>query len=137
MTEIKDMMIETPIDKLIKIVKEREKISVSEMAKELGVSQTQIEDWVRILEERDFIELRYPTMGEPVIILKRVTESKVNKKEKKFEKEKEKIDKKTEKFEEKITETEKKIEVTDREVSEMEKELHKRIENVEKNIKML
>jgi len=137
MEEINDMLIETPIDKLIKLVKEKERITIAEVAKTLGATETQVEDWVRILEERDFVELRYPTIGEPLIILKRVTDAKINQKEKKFEKEKEKIEKKTEKFEEKVTETEKKIEMTDKEVSELEKELHKRIEGVEANLKIL
>lgn len=101
-----DMLIETPIDELVKLIKAKEKMTVSEAAKELGVSQTQIEDWVRVLEEKDFVELKYPAMGEPVIILKTVTDRTMNKKEKEIKKEKEKIEKKTEKFEEKITNTE-------------------------------
>lgn len=129
-----EMIIETPIDKLIKLVREKEKITISEAAKELGVTQTQVEGWIRILEERDFVKLRYPTIGEPIIILKKIKEEKITRK---IERERKRIEEKTEKFEEKIIKTEKKIEITGKEVSKLEKELHKKIEGVEKNLKFL
>lgn len=81
MTEIKDMLIETPIDKFIALVKERKKLQLSEAARILGVDESSVEGWVKILEEREFLEITYPTIGQPTIILKNITSKDVNEKE--------------------------------------------------------
>ena len=44
-------VIETGVDKLVKLVKERGRIAMSDATKELGVNTAVIQEWVDFLEE--------------------------------------------------------------------------------------
>jgi len=57
-----EFSIETSIDKLIELLRKRNKIKISEASKILNVSQKQIDDWVFTLEDKGIVELKYPTM---------------------------------------------------------------------------
>ncbi len=67
---MEDHVIETSIDELIQALKERGKMNVSEAADFLKMTQKQIEPILNILEENSIIEIKYPVIGEPKIILK-------------------------------------------------------------------
>jgi hypothetical protein len=67
---MEDHVIETSIDELIQVLKERGKMNVSEAADFLKMTQKQIEPILNILEENSIIEIKYPVIGEPKIILK-------------------------------------------------------------------
>ena len=54
----KKSVIETGVDKLVKLVSDRKKISVKEAAKELGVSVSSIEEWADFLEEEGIISIQ-------------------------------------------------------------------------------
>jgi predicted ArsR family transcriptional regulator len=54
----KKSVIETGVDKLVRLVSERKKISVKDAAKELGVSTTSIEEWSDFLEEDGIISIQ-------------------------------------------------------------------------------
>lgn len=64
-----DILIETQIDELSKLVTQRKRVKVSEAAKILKTTESRIEEWVRILEDHGFVKLVYPALGEPEIIL--------------------------------------------------------------------
>lgn len=51
-------VIETGVDKLVTLVNDREKISVKDAAKELGVSVASIEEWADFLEEEGIISVQ-------------------------------------------------------------------------------
>ncbi len=65
--------VETDVDKLYEIVREKGIIKVKEAAKLLGIDTEQVEEWGRILEEHKLVRLRYPPVGEPVLVLRRFT----------------------------------------------------------------
>lgn len=67
---MEDHIIETSIDKLIEFLREKGKINISEAAEFLGVTHKQLEPWLNTLEENGIIEIKYPVIGEPRIILK-------------------------------------------------------------------
>jgi len=67
---MEDHVIETSIDELIQVLKERGKMNVSEAADFLKMTQKQIEPILNTLEENSIIEIKYPVIGEPKIILK-------------------------------------------------------------------
>lgn len=67
---MENRVIETSIDELIRILKENEKMSISEVADCLKLSLRQIEPILNVLEENGTIEIKYPVIGEPKIILK-------------------------------------------------------------------
>ncbi len=63
--------LQTDIDKLYAIVKEKGKLRVSEVASAFGISKMEAEEWGKILKEQDLIILHYPTVGEPELIWKK------------------------------------------------------------------
>jgi len=67
---MEDHVIETSIDQLIQFLKEKGKMNVSEAADFLKMTQKQIEPILNTLEENSIIEIKYPVIGEPKIILK-------------------------------------------------------------------
>jgi chromosome segregation ATPase len=54
----KKSVIETGVDKLVKLISDRKKISVKEAAKELGVSVSSVEEWADFLEEEGIISIQ-------------------------------------------------------------------------------
>lgn len=62
---MEDNVITTAIDKLLELVEKKGSISIKDAAKVFNVSRSQIESWVKILEEHELIEVHYPPIGEP------------------------------------------------------------------------
>lgn len=58
-------MIKTEIDKLMDSIEKRKSVSIGELSKELNVTVEQIENWAKILEENNLIEIEYPIIGLP------------------------------------------------------------------------
>ncbi len=69
MADLKKLLIETPVDKLIELLEKRKRVSLSEASRVLGASEENIEEWARALEEHGFVKLIYPAIGPPVIEL--------------------------------------------------------------------
>ncbi|MBN2202866.1 MAG: hypothetical protein JW700_01610 [Candidatus Aenigmarchaeota archaeon] len=65
-----EFFIETSIDKLIGLIRERKRLKLSDASKILKVSQKRIDDWVFMLEDKGIVDLKYPVLGEPEIVLK-------------------------------------------------------------------
>jgi len=65
-----EFFIETSIDKLLNLLRKKKRIRISEASKILKVSQKQIDEWVFTLEDRGIVDLKYPVLGEPEIVLK-------------------------------------------------------------------
>jgi hypothetical protein len=70
--KIKDVL-ETDVDKLYELVRDRGIVKLNEASKTFKIDSDIIEEWGRILEEHKLVRLRYPPVGEPVLILKRFT----------------------------------------------------------------
>lgn len=65
--EIEKPKLETDIDKLLAMVKERSFLKFSAAAKEFNVTIDRIEEWGKILEEYKLVKLHYPPIGDPTI----------------------------------------------------------------------
>lgn len=76
-------VIETGVDKLVKLVNERARISMGDAAKELGVSLTVIEEWADFLEEESIISIEYK-FTKPFLVERKLTKKEVAKKAKAF-----------------------------------------------------
>jgi DNA repair exonuclease SbcCD ATPase subunit len=131
------MLIETQIDELARLVSERKKVTVRDAAKILKTDEPQIEEWVRILEEYGFVELIYPALGEPQIILKEVNKKDSIKKEKDLISKKEAVEEKTKDFEKKVDKIEKKVNLSSKEFSELEGDLKDKLNELDKNLKIV
>jgi hypothetical protein len=130
-----DFVIETQIDKLIDLLSKRRKIALSEAARILNVKESILDTWISTLEDRGVVELKYPVLGEPEIVLKGILPEnlKIIPEAKKPE---EKIEVKVQKPE--ISEAERKLEPSYTEALESEekeiKGLEEKITNLEERI---
>ncbi len=69
--ETDDQTLQTNIDQLLSLVKEKGTVKLKEAVKEFGVEPERIEKWGRILEEYKLVELHYPPIGDPKIRLRK------------------------------------------------------------------
>ena len=76
-------VIETGVDKLVNIVKERGRIALSDAARELGVSGEVIHEWVDFLEEEGIISVEY-NLTKPFLVDRKLTKKEVEEKAKEF-----------------------------------------------------
>lgn len=67
----KPVFLETNIDKLYSLIKEKKSISIDDAAKKFGLTEHIIEEWCRMLEEHGMIELHYPAFGKPEIRIRK------------------------------------------------------------------
>lgn len=81
-------IIETGVDKLVSLTKEKGQISMEEAAKELGTSLTVVEEWANFLEEEGIINIQY-RFTKPFLVAKKLTRTEITKKAKEFEGKKE------------------------------------------------
>lgn len=58
---------ETDIDSLYRIIEKFKKVKISEVKKVFNISSEKAEEWAKILEEHNLVELHYPAFGEPEI----------------------------------------------------------------------
>ena len=80
---IEGSIIETGVDKLVNLVKQRGRISVKDAAGELGVSTTVIQEWVDFLEDEGIIGVEY-SLTTPYLVEKKLTKKEVEAKAKEF-----------------------------------------------------
>jgi len=59
------IILETDIDKLLKIIGEKGSISIEELAQMLKTNEEKVEEWGRLLEEHGLIKMEYPPIGKP------------------------------------------------------------------------
>ncbi len=88
-------LLETGVDKLVSLIKEKKKISVPQAAKALGVSQVVVEEWADFLEEDGIISIDYK-FATPWLIDKKLRKEEITKKVKEFHGKKDVIVRKSE-----------------------------------------
>ncbi|MBI2135343.1 hypothetical protein HYU09_05100 [Candidatus Woesearchaeota archaeon] len=78
-----DSIIETGVDKLVKLVNEKGRISSFDAAKELGVSNTVVMEWADFLEEEGIISIEYK-FTKPFLVPRKLGKKEVQEKAKEF-----------------------------------------------------
>mgnify|MGYP001579870522 CR=1 FL=1 len=78
-----DSIIETGVDKLVKLINEKGRISSFDAAKELGVSNTVVMEWADFLEEESIISIEYK-FTKPFLIPRKLGKKEVQEKAKEF-----------------------------------------------------
>lgn len=63
--QMPDNIITTSLDTLLDLIIKKGRIQLKDAAKVFSVTRAQIEEWAKILEEHDLIEIHYPPLGEP------------------------------------------------------------------------
>ncbi len=82
--ELPNTIIETGVDKLVKIINSRGSVSSSDAAKELGVSPSVIMEWADFLEEEGIINIEYK-FTKPFLVARKLAKKEVQEKAKEFE----------------------------------------------------
>jgi hypothetical protein len=59
--------VKTQLDQLTDLIMEKGSIKIPEAAKKLKLKEKQIEEWAKMLEEHDLIEIHYPAFGKPIL----------------------------------------------------------------------
>jgi DNA repair exonuclease SbcCD ATPase subunit len=75
--------IETGVDKLVKLIEEKKKISTGDAAKALGVSKSVIDEWSDFLEEEKIISIEYK-LATTYLVERKLSKKEVVKKAKEF-----------------------------------------------------
>jgi hypothetical protein len=70
--------LETTIQQLIEFLKKRNRVRISEVADFLSMSEKQTGPLINVLEERGVVEIKYPVIGEPEVIMKCNTPDKIS-----------------------------------------------------------
>ena len=81
--EIQSTVIETGVDKLVNLIKQRGRIPLEDAAKELGISVAVIQEWVEFLEEEGILSVEYK-LAKPYLVERRLTKKEVEAKAKEF-----------------------------------------------------
>lgn len=131
---LKKLLIETPVDKLVILAKQKRGITVADAARLLGISEQQVEEWTRILEEHGILKLEFPVVGPPKIIPAAFSEARLTKKVEEFKERKAQIEMLAETYLEKSKESEKQINMK---FVPVEEELYSKLKDLEGNIKYL
>ncbi len=87
--------IETGVDKLVSLVSAKKRISMKDASKELGVSQSSVEEWAAFLEEEGIITIEYK-FTTPYLIPKAFSDKEIADKVKRFSADKENMKRKAE-----------------------------------------
>ena len=82
--DVPTSIIETGVDKLVKLVKESGRVAVPDAAKMLNVSTTIIMEWADFLEEEGIISIEYK-FTKPFLVERKLTKKEVEAKSKDFE----------------------------------------------------
>ncbi|MEM7825359.1 MAG: CBS domain-containing protein [Candidatus Aenigmatarchaeota archaeon] len=64
-TEKIPTMMETDIDRILAVIKEKKRVKFSELEKMFEVGKETIEEWAKVLEDHGLAEIFYPAIGEP------------------------------------------------------------------------
>lgn len=130
----KKVLIETSVDKLVILARQKRGITVSEAAKLLGTSEQQVEEWTRILEEHKMLKLEFPVVGPPKIVPVAVSQAKFSKKLEEFRQRKAEIETLAEGYLGQAKDTEKMMNLK---FVPVEEELYERLKKLEGGIKRL
>ncbi len=63
--------IETSLDTLYNLVSKKGTVRITDAAKTMHVNVVQIEEWARVLEVHNLVEIHYPAVGKPVLKVKK------------------------------------------------------------------
>jgi len=61
---------ETDFDRLYALVQEKKVVKAHEISQKFGISLKKAEEWVKILESSNLIEITYPPFGEFTVKIK-------------------------------------------------------------------
>jgi len=126
--------IETEVDKLLELLKERKKVSIPEASRKLGLDKKTIEEWADFLEEEGVIRIEY-TLTTPVLVLKEINEEEVKKKEKEINLKKSILIEKAENLAKNVEKNEKYFEELKKELDQIKKYLGKDADKIQKELK--
>ena len=134
--EIESTFIETGVDKLVKLVKERGKIALSDASTELGVGRSVIQEWVDFLEEEGIIGVEYQ-LTKPYLVERKLTKPEIKLKAKEFASKKDVFIRKAEVSLSFLEKQEEELRKVKGEFDKLKNELGFELDNVREDLKQL
>jgi len=129
-------LLETGVDKLVSLIKEKKRISVPQAAKELGVSSVVVEEWADFLEEDDVISIDYK-FATPWLIDKKLKKEEIVKKVKEFHEKKDVIIRRSESLLSSVDKEGEDITKVRDEFKKIREDIHSEVGNVQEELKEL
>ena len=129
-------LLETGVDKLVSLIKEKKRISVPQAAKALGVSPVVVEEWADFLEEDDVISIDYK-FATPWLIDKKLKKEEIVKKVKEFHGKKDVIIRRSESLLSSVNKEGEDITKVRDEFKKIREEIHSEAGNVQNELKEL
>ena len=79
--EEEDKSYATEIDKVYAAINQAESLPIDEIAQTLKISKKQAEEWAKILESHDLVEIKYPLIGDMLVCKKKLKDTESKQKE--------------------------------------------------------
>lgn len=128
--------IETGVDRLVQLIKEKKRITVADAAKILGVSKTVLQEWADFLQEEKVIDIDYK-LTSTWLIEKKLTEEDISNKKNEFQSLKEGFIRKLETSVESVNHEAADVSVLKTDFQKIKKEIGSDLTNVESEVKEL
>lgn len=129
--ELRQLLIETDVDKLVNIVSQKGRISIKVAAKKIGIKVSQVEEWAKVLEEHGLVKIVYPFIGEPRIELVTIP---VDRKVREFGERRDQLMARTEQLSKKAEEVRREVRMSDESFKKMDEEMRDKLQDAEKRM---
>jgi predicted ArsR family transcriptional regulator len=128
--------IETGVDKLVALVAERKRVSVDDVAKELGVSTVVIQEWAQFLEEEGVLSMEY-SLSKVFLTERKLSKNEVQKKEKEYSTKKDAFVRKAETTIQTLDQETQEFEVPHKDFEVLKQAVDRNVEDVKEKMKQL
>jgi len=129
--ELRQLLIETDVDKLVNIISQKGKVSIKEAGKKLGIKASQVEEWAKVLEEHGLVKMVYPFIGEPRVELVAIP---VDKKVREFGERRDQLMARTGQLSKKATDIKQEIRMSDESFKKMDEDMRDSLKDAEKRM---
>lgn len=130
---MKNKEISTSVDKLVNLVNDHEKISFKQAAKKLAIPVSTVEEWAKVLDEEDILDIDYK-LSNPVMIKKKLSKEQKKKELDEFKKSRQVFEKKIESATSYFDELDKKISYVTKIFKDMEGVMSSKLGSIDKEL---
>jgi DNA repair exonuclease SbcCD ATPase subunit len=133
----RETLIKTTVDTFVEYVYLKGEVNLPHAANYIGVSQVQAEEWAKVLEAHDIIDIKYSPIHGMLLIAKPISEDEMKDKLRDFESRKSNLDMLALKLEQAITKYEKSVPAVEKEFEIIEEQITEKLREAEDAIKKL
>ncbi len=132
----RSQLIETGVDKLIKLIEQEKKISIADAAKKLSIPRVVLEEWLDFLEQKEIVTIEYK-FTTPYIVKRELTQKDIEKRTKTFSGQKEAFMRKADTLLQNINSESEGLNRIGEEFEAMSRDVEKDVKTVENDVLIL